>query len=64
MALSLSSFLEKWLVAYTTLRNAALSRPDLSHSMTVPGEKVSFPLMWIHRMEAHLPRQLRPVQAP
>ena len=25
--MALSSFLEKWLVAYTTLRNAALSRP-------------------------------------
>ena len=28
--MALSSFLEKWLVAYTTLRNAALSRPDLT----------------------------------
>lgn len=32
------------MVAYTTLRNAALSRPDLSHSMTVPGEKGLFPI--------------------
>ena len=63
MALSLSSFLEKWLVAYTTLRNAALSRPDLSNSMTVPGGKVSFPLMWIQRMEVlvHLPHPTRPM---